>query len=226
MSGIMGWLETVQWLILLGLVVATLGLLHQVGKIRRRLGEDRGVLVPNDGLPLDSVAPPIEVAERRTGQPVRLGDYRGRGVVVAFLSPSCVPCVKLVPHLNRLAKERAEPVIVVAEQADGADLDVELSSDVQVVGDTTGELARAYQVQRRPLVYVIHPDGTVAMRTVPNNRVDLEDTLDGFGRLQGDLPWVTREEVDDETMVAAGQSGDGVSDQPLSERRAADGAHR
>ena len=185
------WLETAQWLVLLGMAVMGAGILYLLADINRRLGPDLGAVVPNDGLAIGSVAPAFEAPDLRTAQPVRLASHAGRPAVVAFLSPLCGACLDLVPHLNRLAEDRREvPIIVVALSGDGVDYRPVLSPGIALVGDDGGALQRGFDVRRTPLVFLVDVDGKVRMRTVSSNLVNLEDTLAAIGRPQGSARWV------------------------------------
>jgi thiol-disulfide isomerase/thioredoxin len=191
MSGVVVWSEGLQWILLLALSVMVGGLVYLVGQLYRRLGPDLGPLIPNDGLALKTVAPPLVAVETRTGKTVQLADHTGRTTVLAFLSPSCRPCAELVPHLNRLANARREvSFIVVAMNGQGYDYQRELSGHIQVVSDPEASLQKAYEVRRSPLIYVIDAEGKVAIRSVSNDLLDLEDTLAGLGRDQGKAPWM------------------------------------
>ncbi len=53
-----------------------------------------------------------------------------------------------------------------------------------VFEDSRDQLVAVFEARRVPLVYVIDRDGFVAIRTVANGRLDLEDALDGAGHLQ------------------------------------------
>jgi len=66
--------EVVQWVAVAALGVLLLGLLHQMGEVRRRLGPDPGPLVPNEGLALEREAPALVAPEARTGRTVQLSD--------------------------------------------------------------------------------------------------------------------------------------------------------
>lgn len=187
-------LEVVQWVAITVIGALLLGVMHELGAHRRRLGQDPGPLVPTDGLPLEGDAPSLVAPEVRTGRMVQLADYRGRDVVVAFLSPTCDPCINLAHHLNLLAKQRKDvPVIVVVAPGAGFDYAAGLGKRVLVVADPAGELQTAYEVKRMPLAYVIEAEGKVAMRVVPRDLTDLEDMLDRMGVAQGNKPWVVVE---------------------------------
>lgn len=184
-------LELLQWALILGIGAFGVGLLYLIIDLQRRLGPDSGALVPSDGLAIGAEVPDFKVEDRRSGEPVRMADYAGQRVIVAFLSPGCRPCRELVPDLNRFAQRHGDtPVVVVAMDGVGADYERELSERITVVGDARKELQRAFEVNRTPLVYLVDEERRVANRTVSNSLVDLEDTLDGFGRRQGNAAWV------------------------------------
>jgi len=175
------------------------GLIYLVADIRRRLGPDLGPLVPNDGLAVGAIAPVIEGTDARSGAPRTWRHTPGRPAVVAFLSPTCPPCEGLSPHLDRLARSRrGVPVVAVVLPGQGVDYGRRLTTSITVIRDDTGAAQKAFAVARTPLVFAVAPDGTVAMRTVSNDLIALEDTLDGFGQAQGSRPWLPAEEQGNE----------------------------
>jgi thiol-disulfide isomerase/thioredoxin len=193
--------ESLQWTILLALcltvlavVLAVLGLAYLVAVLMRRQPPDLGPVVPNAGLAIDSEAPVLVGQEVRTGETVRLSDYAGQVTVVAFVSPTCKPCVDLVRHLNALAKTRRHVrLIVVVLPGSGYDYGRNLGQSIRVLADTDGSRQNSWQVEITPLTYVIDGQGTVKMKSVSNDLLALEDTLDGYGWKQGDRPWVAVE---------------------------------
>jgi hypothetical protein len=189
------WAEAGQWVLLLGVVAVLLGVVYLLASLQRRLGPEAGVLIPSDGLPLGEPAPKLAATDRRTGRPVGLAALRGRAAVVVFLSPSCKACIDLVPALNRLAGSRSEPVVVVAADGGGARYTEVLTRRIRLVDDPDRVLERAWAVRWTPMVYLVDGAGTIAMRSVSNTLLDLEDTLDGIGYEQGGHAWVPEEGV-------------------------------
>jgi thiol-disulfide isomerase/thioredoxin len=191
MSTVELWSQILLWIVVLAVAAITVGLVYLVADLNRRLGPDRGPLVPNDGLKIDSLAPPLVAEDLRTRRTVAMPDSASHGAVVAFLSPTCKPCVDLVPHLNTLARSHQNvPVIAVVLPGNGYDYAVALDSAISVVGDAEGQLQKTWEVMRTPLVYLVDATGAVKMKSVSNDLPDLEDTLDGIGWKQGDRPWV------------------------------------
>ena len=117
--------------------------------------------------------------------------FAGRPVVVAFLSPGCTQCVQLVRHLNRMATVRQDvPCIVVVTGTGASEFAATLGERLLVVSDEQAKLQKAYAVEWVPTIYLIDDEGKVAMRSIANDLLDLEDTIDGIGRRQGNAPFV------------------------------------
>ena len=72
----------------------------------------------------------------------------------------------------------------------------ELDASILVVSDADGSLQKSYDVRHVPLVYLVDPQGAIALRAVTNHLLDLEDALDGFARPQGNAPWVPAQPPD------------------------------
>jgi len=167
------------------------GLVYVVTDLRRRVGTGVGPLIPNDGLEIGVPAPALMAPDARNGATVSVVKMDDRPTVVTFLSPSCRPCVELVPHLNRVAeRERRTHFVAVVQGGQGFEYASGLAKRITVIPDTGGELTRMYQVNRTPLVYVVDRESKIAMRAVPNTVLDLDHILEGIGRLQGSMPWV------------------------------------
>jgi peroxiredoxin len=190
------WLEIVQYVWLIVLLVLGLGNSYVLARIHQRLGPDRGALTPNDGLAVGVDAPEIAARDVRSGEEVRLSSLRGQRVVLVFLSAACETCIDLVPHLNRFAASLKQvPVIAVVEEGRSIDYRRELDRSIRVVASSDA-LTEAYDVRRAPLMYVVDEEGRITQRSVSNVRVDLEDTFDGFVREQGAAAWVPVEPPD------------------------------
>jgi len=160
-------------------------------ELRRRAGPGLGALVQNDGLASGTTAPVVAGLNARDGKVTALAMATDRGTLLAFLAPSCPPCVNLVADLNRVAaRERAMRFVAVVQDEKGFDFAKGLSERITVLRDDGGAVSRAFQVIRTPLVYLIDGEGKIVRRTVPNSVLDLDDTLSGFGHEQGDMPWI------------------------------------
>ncbi len=94
------------WIVVAGLALLQLGILRQLGLIQLRLGTDPGALITNEGLPRGVEAPDFTATDVRSLTPVHLRALQGRPKVLIFLSPTCLACKELIPHLNAVARER------------------------------------------------------------------------------------------------------------------------
>jgi thiol-disulfide isomerase/thioredoxin len=107
------------------------------------------------------------------GNPVRLGDYRGKTVVIDFWATWCPPCVFQVPELNKFWAEHESAgdvmVIGVAVDVEGAEV-VSPWAEEQgvayrlVIGDE--ELAREFGAMGFPTLVIVRPDGSIDSRHV------------------------------------------------------------
>ena len=79
-------------------------------------GADKAVDVANKGKP----APSIEIKDAG-GQSVRLSDLKGKPLLVNLWATWCVPCVKELPTIDKLAAQGgALQVVAVSEDMEGA----------------------------------------------------------------------------------------------------------
>jgi uncharacterized membrane protein YphA (DoxX/SURF4 family) len=187
-SPVVAWSEGLQWAVLVLLLLLMVGMFSLIADLRRRLGPDRGPPMPDEGLELGVLAPAFEATEARSGRRVRLSDYAGERVLMAFVSPDCSSCMKLVPKLNRLAGQRsAPPMVVVVAPGEGVDYGARLSRKIQLVHDPKRTMQDRYAVRWKPTVYLIDAERKIASRTISNTLPDLEDTVDGVAhRLSSD----------------------------------------
>ncbi len=127
---------------------------------------------------------------------MRLDQLLSTPLMVAFLGERCPPCRALEPHLNWVASRNRGTRIMAVVDAGTVEANLSrLNEHIWVVEDGGKQLAAAFDVRRVPLVYVIDRDGFVAIRTVANGRLDLEDALDGAGHLQ-EGEWVAMDDGD------------------------------
>jgi len=115
-------------------------------------------------------APEIAAQNVRTGDAVRLSDYRGRVVMLNFWATWCSPCREEMPAMERFAKEAQGKVQVLAVAADGTEPpealaafadDLGLSFPVLFDGGTAGARYRAFGL---PTTLFIDRNGVVQYR--------------------------------------------------------------
>ena len=187
-SPIAQWSDGLQWAVLVVLLLLVFGMFGIIADIRRRLGEDLGPAIPDEGLDAGVDAPDFVAGEARSGRSLRFSHFRGKAVVLVFVSPDCGSCIGLVPQLNRLAgQHKAPPIVVIVGPGQGVDYADRLSREIRLVHDPKRKIQADYEVRWKPTVYLIDAEQKVALHTISNTLPDLEDTVDGIGhRLSSD----------------------------------------
>ncbi|WP_174273580.1 TlpA family protein disulfide reductase [Sphingomonas bacterium] len=64
--------------------------------------------------------PDVAITDIMTGKTVKLADFKGKPVLVNLWATWCVPCVRELPTLDTLAKDRTVQVIAISEDMEGA----------------------------------------------------------------------------------------------------------
>ncbi len=93
------------WVVVAGLSFIVMGLLRQLGLIQLRLGPDPGVLITQEGLERGTLAPEFAALDVVNKQQVRLSDLKSQRVLAVFLTPTCIACRQLMPHLKEIARD-------------------------------------------------------------------------------------------------------------------------
>lgn len=139
------------WLAVLGLSLAVVALLRQVGVLHARL-RPLGAHMAGEGPPVGTPAPRSEGL-----------DYGAASLtLLAFTSPRCDVCRSLVPSLSYLERDYATDVRVV----------------VLDHGPTTAELFSAFNVHSTPYFVTVGPDGVVRGGGVANSLEQVEVLLE------------------------------------------------
>ena len=99
------------------------------------------------------------------GEDFRLGDLRGRPVIVNFWGPSCIPCRNEFPLFKqKLAEHASDGLAIVGVLMDdppepARDFVRELGADWPTVIDPGEAIVQAWQVAARPQTYFVDRDG-------------------------------------------------------------------
>ncbi len=101
------------WVVVAGLSFIVMGLLRQLGLIQLRLGPDPGVLITQEGLERGTLAPEFAALDVVNKQQVRLSDLKSQRVLAVFLTPTCIACRQLMPHLKEIARDSRRNVSVL-----------------------------------------------------------------------------------------------------------------
>ena len=110
--------------------------------------------------------PSLELTDL-AGRSHRLGDYRGKVVLLNFWATWCVPCRDEMPSIGQLQQKLAgRPLVVLAVNVDEPDSRVrsflsQLPLDFPVLLDAEGRITRAWRVSVLPSSFLIAHDGRI-----------------------------------------------------------------
>jgi methylamine dehydrogenase accessory protein MauD len=164
------------------------GILRQFGVLYRRLDELRST--NTSPFATQGVAPgtpaPAFTLPRLGGDDLSLSDYQGRPVLLAFLSPGCGPCEKLLPHIDALVdRPDLSPLQVLLVSQGSREVNRHYVDQHNIRSPLLlqegREVLEAYLVQGTPFVFGIDANGVVRQRGVANGREQLESLLPPMG---------------------------------------------
>jgi methylamine dehydrogenase accessory protein MauD len=181
------------WIIVAVMTFIVVGLLRQLGLIQARLGPEAGALITPEGLQRGMEAPDFDGVELITEEQIRLRDFRGRRVLLVFLSPTCVPCRNLAPHLNQVYSQHRKHVELLALCSGSVDACREFARisglRVPLIADVTNFIGALYDVRFTPFAFLLNENAVVLIRGVVNTPAHLEALLKEEGTLQEEKPW-------------------------------------
>ena len=171
----------VLWLVVIGLSVALLAVVRQLGVLHERIAPV-GALMLSKGLKVGESAPQV-AAQDLDGRPITVGAARAddRATLVMFLSPTCPVCKTLLPILkSSLASERDWLDIILASDGEIASqrefvLAHRLGGFPYIV---SAPLGISYQVSRLPFAALIDAQGVLRARGIINSREHLESLFE------------------------------------------------
>jgi len=176
------------WLIVISLSIVVMGLLRQLGMLQLRVGIDPGVLITKQGIERGTEAPDFEAIDLAALKRVSLSQYRGKRVVLVFLSTGCLACRQLVPHLNAMARDRQGEVtfLTVCHGHDAGchEFARTYKLEVSMLADPTDAIAASYGIDVTPFAFLIDERGIVLLRGVVNSWPQLESLLKQEGTIQ------------------------------------------
>ncbi len=183
--------NTLLWVIVVGLCIAVLALVRQLGVLHERIAP-AGALMLAKGLKVGEPAPRITVQDLDS-RSLTLGAERSdaRATLLVFVSPTCPVCKALLPALkSSLSAERDWLDIVLASDGENAGqrefvLAHRLGGFPYVV---SAPLGISYQVSRLPFAALIDAQGVLRARGIVNSREHLESLFEakrlGFASIQ------------------------------------------
>lgn len=134
------------------------------------------------------LAPAFTLPRLGGGEPIALGDYRGRIVVLNFWASWCAPCRKEAPDLQAAFLDyRYQGVAFLGvDERDNDAAGLAFASEFKItypsVADPSGKLGFDYELPGLPATLVIGRDGRIVYRFVgyldgPTLRSALDDVL-------------------------------------------------
>ena len=183
--------NVVLWLIVIGLSVALLAVVRQLGVLHERIAP-AGALMLENGLKVGEFAPRIAALDLE-GREHTLGAARTdeRATLLVFVSPTCPVCKALLPVLkSSLASERDWLDIILASDGEVA-RQQEFVRTHRLGGFpyiVSAPLGIGYRVNRLPFAALIDAQGVLRARGIVNSREHLESLFEakrlGFASIQ------------------------------------------
>jgi len=102
----------------------------------------------------------------------RLGDYRGKVVLVNFWATWCEPCREEMPSMNKLrASFAGQPFAVLAVNLAESEARIrrfmeQVPLEFTVLMDRDSAVARAWRARVLPISFLVGPDGRIRYRVV------------------------------------------------------------
>lgn len=118
------------------------------------------------------------------GETIRLADFRGRVVLLNFWASWCNPCVKEMPLLNEINKQRPDVELIAVNIGEKTEIVKrfveELGLDIPVVLGRDSEIKKDYRISGLPVTLLIDKDGRIIQRITGEFRSvnDIESLLD------------------------------------------------
>jgi len=190
------------WVLVLVIGFLLAGALRQIGIIHLRMGDDPGALITDDGLDRGTIAPDFEAIDADSEKIWRLSDLPNKPHLLVFLTPSCLACRRLIPHLNEVMATRGREVeclvICAGDLASCRSFRNLHSLKAQMLVDESGRVSNAYKASATPFTYLLGFERQVLVRGIANDWRGLESILEQEGTLQAGRRW---------SAVGSGQAG-------------------
>ena len=159
-------------IVMVGIVTAIIWLQRPEDELSRRVADGDEPLEADTVAPQEGQPAPDFTLRTLDGGEVRLGELRGKLVVLNFWATWCGPCREEMPLFEQAIAERAADGLVILA-VNVRESEEQVRPFVQRLGltypigmDKNGTLARRYRVRSYPTTYFIGRDGAVEGRRV------------------------------------------------------------
>jgi thiol-disulfide isomerase/thioredoxin len=158
--------------VIMGIAAAMIWLQRPEDEIPRRVAEADAPLEADTAAPQEGQPAPDFTLRTLDGGEIRLGDLRGKIVVLNFWATWCGPCREEMPLLEQAMSERGpDGLVIVAINVQESEAQVRpfvqrLNLTYPIGMDRNGCLARRYRVRSYPTTYFISRDGAIEGRRV------------------------------------------------------------
>lgn len=143
-----------------------------------------------DAIPAVGDTPPQLLGTDRNGDPVDLGQLRGKVVVVTFWASWCGYCRKELPALNAMQAAAGPDYfrVVAVNVQDGNDEYRAISRQMRdytltFTRDRSGDIAESYGVKSYPNLWIIDPEGKVAARHIGYGEDSFKEIVDQISQV-------------------------------------------
>lgn len=181
MSGL--WLISyvVLWILVIVLSIIVLGLVRQLGLIHYRLESEQNLWTTPEGLEIGSKAPEFRAMDLIQGKELTLQNLKGSTSLLVFVSPTCGPCIELMPYIVEFQKSQDDKLnmMLVSQASSQASLDfvTTYKSRVFIIADPDSLISKIYKVPATPFAYHLDKDGIVRHRGITNNSKALDELI-------------------------------------------------
>lgn len=166
------------WLAVGILALFLLALARQIGVLHERVAPI-GALMLDHGPKVGERAPVFELRDLR-GRLTRLGGFRGRPLLLLFVSSTCPVCKKILPLALRLAREEKIDLALVGDEQEEKLGSLAQGLEEGVLVFNAPEVGQSYKVGKIPYAVLLDPEGIIRAKGLVNNREHLESLMEAY----------------------------------------------